>query len=272
MKTFFFAVIFVGMALATAIEAAQNPLTANASDPKRVISDVAKEMKIDGLKARFLKTYTSKDATAWQSLRNEVLRSGGKAVPTLLEVMKRDEFPDKSRWLATFLLGQIMGKKASPLLVKFTKHPNWVLRMASLKTLLALKDKENAKTFATALKDQSFLVRRQALDNIAHLELSDYAPHVWAMLYDKRNYYEGKASKGPEGTNLVRRAIRVVGDLKFDKALKPLFAMIQKPKYKDVHSDIQYALEKITGKSTPKGSSDIQQRFWKQTALSYQSF
>src|SRR5690606_12677010 len=151
---------------------------------------------------------TPKEAAAWQALRLDVLRAGGKAVPTLLDVMKSDQYPDKSRWLATFLLGQIMGKKASPLLVKFTKHPNWVLRMASLKTLLALKDKSQAPTFARALRDQSFLVRRQALDNISHMELAEYAPHVWAMLYDKRNYYEGKPGD-KEGTNLIRRAVRV---------------------------------------------------------------
>lgn len=268
MRAAFFAFIFVTMAIATAVQAAPTPV--KNTDPKNVVSDVAREMKNDGLKARFLKTYGPKEATAWKALRHDVLRAGGKSVPTLLEVMKRDEFPDKSRWLATFLLGQIMGKKASPLLVKFTRHPNWVLRMASLKTLLALKDKSNAEAFAKALRDDSFLVRRQALDNIAHMELTEYAPHVWAMLYDKRNYYEGKPGD-KDGTNLIRRAIRVVGDLKFEKALKPLFSMIQKDKYQDVHSDIQYALEKITGKITPKGSEDIQQRFWKKTAVSFQT-
>lgn len=269
MRTAFFAVIFLGMAIATAVEAANVP-SHPSGDPKKVVSDVAREMKIDGLKQRFMKTYSAKEATEWKNLRHDVLRQGGKSVPTLLEVMKRDEFPDKSRWLATFLVGQIMGKKASPLLAKFSRHPNWVLRMASLKTLLALKDESQGKVFADGLRDQSFLVRRQALDNIAHMELKDYAPHVWAMLYDKRNYYEGKPGSKEE-TNLIRRAIRVVGDLKFEKALKPLFSMITKDKYKDVHSDIQYALEKITGKKTPKGSQDIQQRFWKQASLAYKT-
>tara|TARA_R110000868_G_scaffold117600_3_gene312204 strand:+ start:893 stop:1705 length:813 start_codon:yes stop_codon:yes gene_type:complete len=269
MRAVFFAVFFVSMAIATAIQAAPAP-NKNNSDAKVVVSDVARELKTDGLKNRFLKTYSSKEAKQWQELKHDVLRSGGKSVPVLLEVMKNDAYPDKSRWLATFLMGQIMGKKASSLLVKFTQHPNWVLRMASLKTLLALKDKSHADAFARALRDDSFLVRRQALDNISHMELKDYAAHVWAMLYDKRNYYEGKPGE-KEGTNLVKRAVRVVGDLKFDKALKPLFAMLQKDKYKDIHADIRYALEKITGKITPKASADIQQRFWKQTALSYQT-
>lgn len=268
MRAAFFAVFFVSMVIATAIQAAPNPQST--TNAKKVVSDVARDLKSDGLKNRFLKTYTSKEKSAWMKLKHDVLRSGGKAVPVLLEVMKNDSYPDKSRWLATFLVGQIMGKKASSLLVKFTRHPNWVLRMASLKTLLAIKDKSQADSFARALRDKSFLVRRQALDNIAHMELKDYAAHVWAMLYDKRNYYEGKPGV-KEGTNLVKRAVRVVGDLKFEKALKPLFSMLQKEKYKDIHGDIRYALEKITGKSTPDATPEIQQRFWKQTALSFQT-
>ncbi len=271
MRAAFFAVFFVSMAIATAIHAAPQPNTMTSPNPNRVVADVAREIRIDGLKSRFLKSYTSKQILEWKSLKLDTLKAGGKSVPVLLEVMKSDKYPDKSRWLATFLVGQIMGKKASSLLVKFTQHPNWVLRMASLKTLLALKDRTKADIFAKSLRDKSFLVRRQALENIAHMELKEYAAHVWAMLYDKRNYYEGKPGE-KEGTNLVKKAVRVVGDLKFEKALKPLFAMLQKDKYEDIHTDIRYALEKITGKNTPEASADIQKRFWKQTALSYKSF
>lgn len=265
MRTAFLAVFLISMAIASVTHASPKH-----TDATKVVADVAKELRVDGLKPRFLREYSSKEASAWKSLRHDTLRAGGKSVPILLEVMKSDSYPDKSRWLATFLLGQIMGKKASSLLVKFTQHPHWVLRMASLKTLLALKDKENAKIFAKSLRDKSFLVRRQALENISHMGLTEYAPHVWAMLYDKRNYYEGKPGD-KEGTNLVKKAVRVVGELKFEKALKPLFSMLQKDKYQDIHTDIRYALEKITGKVTPDASADIQKRFWKQTSLSYQS-
>lgn len=262
------ALFFIAPVLAVAANVP--PENAKNSTPNKVISDVAREMRNDNLKGRFMMAYNKANAQAWMNLKHDVLRSAGKAVPVLLDVMKRDEFPDRNRWLATFLLGQIMGKKASPLLVKFTQHPNWVMRMAALKTLLALKDTQQGEVFAKALRDKSFLVRRQALDNIAHMQLTEYSAHVWAMLYDKRNYYEGTQGD-QEGTNLIRRAVRVVGDLKFEKALKPLFSMLQKKKYDEIHADIRYALEQITGKKTPKGSVDIQQRFWQKTALSYQT-
>lgn len=267
----FFAITLVASFNLSAATSAPEASKKSVQNANQVVSDVAQEMRQDNLKGRFMMAYNKANAQAWTHLKSDVLRSSGKAVPVLLDVMKRDEFPDKNRWLATFLLGQIMGKKASPLLVKFTQHPNWVMRMAALKTLLALKDKGQGEIFARALRDKSFLVRRQALDNIAHMELQEYAPHVWAMLYDKRNYYEGTPGD-KEGTNLIRRAVRVVGDLKFEKALKPLFSMLQKEKYDEIHSDINYALEKITGKKTPTGNDDIKKRFWKKTALSYQAF
>jgi hypothetical protein len=76
-----------------------------------------------------------------KKLKEQALALSGKSVPALIEVMKRSEFPDNNRWVATFLLGQIAGAKAGPFLARYTEHPNWVLRMASLKTLLSLKEK-----------------------------------------------------------------------------------------------------------------------------------
>ena len=76
--------------------------------------------------------------------------------------MKSDKYPEKNRWVATFLLGRIMGKKSSSFVSRFVEHPNWVLRMASLKTLLALKEERYQKKYIKALKDNSFIVRTQA--------------------------------------------------------------------------------------------------------------
>lgn len=200
-----------------------------------------------------------------EKLKKDTLNKAGKAVPTLVEVMKSSKYPDKNRWMATFLLGQITGKKGVPFLAKFMKHPHWVMRMASMKTLLALKEKKFAPEFAASLKDKSFIVRKQALENIDKLKLTEKAPHVWAMLYDKRNYYEGK--KGKKRTNLIKEAIRVVGRLKFEKAKTPLLSMIQKKKYEDIFDDMDYSLQLILQKKSPKGNQNIKRRFWQRIAM-----
>ena len=71
------------------------------------------------------------------NLKQETLKYSGKSVSAaLIEVMKNGKYPDKNRWVATFLLGQIMGEKSAPFIAKFFKHPSWVMRMASLKTML----------------------------------------------------------------------------------------------------------------------------------------
>lgn len=205
-----------------------------------------------------------------EKVKAQILSLAGKAVPSLITVMKSADYPDKNRWVATFLLGQIMGEKASPFLKKFLDHPSWVMRMASLKTLLAIKEKDYAREYSALLKDQSLLVRTQALENIRRLGLADYAPSVWAMLYDKGNYYT-PSKKGVEGplkrTHIIKDVISTVGDLKFEKAKGPLLTMIQKDKYSDIFDEIDYALSKITGKKSPE-TTEMKKRFWKQIAVS----
>jgi hypothetical protein len=202
-------------------------------------------------------------------LKKQTLVYSGKAIPALIQVMKSDGYPDKNRWVATFLIGRIMGKKSSPFLAKFLKHPNWVMRMASLKTLLALKEKGYGVAYASALKDRSFIVRKQALENIRKLELNDKGAEVWSMLYDKRNYYNPKDGQ-KKRTNLIREAIKTIGDLKFGKAKTALLSMVQKEKYKDIFNEIDYSLTKITGKKSPE-DTNLKKRFWKKIAISNQT-
>lgn len=199
------------------------------------------------------------------TLKKDTLNLSGAAVPVLIEVMKNGKFPEKNRWVATFLLGQIMGKKASPFISKFIKHPNWVMRMAALKTLLALKEKKFSGLYAEALKDRSLIVRTQALENISRLNLQHLSSNVWAMLYDKKNYYY--ASKKHKRGNIIKKVIRAIGDLKFHAAKRPLLKMVQKKKYDDIFNDIDYSLTKITGKDSPKGNKKVKRIFWSRLSL-----
>ena len=209
----------------------------------------------------FAQNYNTKQELV--ELQNKTLAQAGKAVPALIKVMKESKYPDKNRWMATFLVGRIMGKKAGPFISKFLKHPNWVLRMASLKTLLALREEQYGSLFAGALKDKSLIVRTQALENIHRLDLKEHAANVWEMLYDKRNYYSEKEG---ERTNIIRKVITVVGDLRFDKAKDPLLKMIQKEKYQDIFGELDYSLGKITGKKSPEGEK-AKKFFWNRVAM-----
>jgi HEAT repeat protein len=205
------------------------------------------------------------NSKAISKLKRKVLSMSGKAVPTLIKVMKSDKFPDNSRWVATFSLARIMGKRSSPFLVKFLEHPSWVMRMAAMKSLLALKEKKYANQYTRALKDKSFIVRRQALETINRLELKDKAANVWAMLYDKDNYY--KSASGSKRSNIIKVIVRTVGDLRFQKAKGPLLTMIQKKKYHDIFEEMDYTLSLIAGKKSPKGDDHMKRRYWKKIAI-----
>ncbi len=200
------------------------------------------------------------------NLKKKALSFGGKSVPALIEVMKSGKYPERNRWVATFLLANIMGPKSASFLAKFAGHPNWVLRMASLKALLALKEKSLGPIYANALKDKSLIVRIQALENIGKLNLAKFAPVVWAMLYDSRNYYAAK-NAGKKRSNIIKKVITTIGDLKFKKAEGPLLTMIQKKKYNDIFEEMDYSLSKIQGKTSPEGSRRIKRHYWKRMAM-----
>lgn len=217
---------------------------------------------------KYMVNYSDKNQIAL--LKNETLKHGGQSVEALIEVMKNGKYPDKNRWVATFLLGQIMGDKSAPFLAKFLKHPNWVMRMASLKTMLALKQTDYGSHYAQLLSDDSFIVRSQALDNIRSMKISKSAPQVWAMLYDKKNYYQptmnGKALKAKR-SNIIKSVILTVGDLKFEEAKLPLIKMIQKDKYNDIFPEMDLALTKITGQKSPGTDGKAKRLFWQRMAL-----
>ena len=235
--------------------------TANASiNASKVKDDLLQKYKIN---------YSDKKQIT--ALKAETLKQGGKSVEALIEVMKNGNYPDKNRWVATFLLGEIMGEKSAPFIAKFLKHPSWVMRMASLKTMLALKQKNYGTEYATLLSDDSFIVRSQALDNIQSLKIASTAPQVWAMLYDKKNYYQptlnGKALKNKR-TNIIKKVITTIGDLKFEQAKMPLMKMIQKDKYNDIFVEMDQSLTKITGQKSPNSDNKAKRAFWQKTAIS----
>ena len=209
---------------------------------------------------KFKKDYKNQNDLV--KLKKDVFTLGGKAVPTLIKVMKGQKYPDRSRWTATFLLGRIMGKKSSPFLLKFLNHPNWVLRLASLKTLLILKENNLGQVLKKSLKDKSLLVRSQALENIKRLNLKEYSRDVWEMLFDERNYHKGK-NKKRKRSQIIKKVIKVLGELQFKKALRPLLSIVQNEKYKDIFYEVDYSLQKISGEKSPSKNRAKKMYFWK---------
>jgi hypothetical protein len=196
-------------------------------------------------------------------LKRHTLKHQQKAVPLLIKVMKENNYPEQNRWHATMLLGQVMGKKAAPFIAKFADHPHWMMRVASLKALLGLKQAEYQGLYAKALIDPSLIVRVQALDNISQLEIKSLGSQVWKMLYDQSNY-SGDSGKRKR-TSIVKTIIRTLGDLRYVEAQRPLAKLIQKPKYQDLIEELDYSLEKITGQTSPN-TVEGRRKFWSKIA------
>lgn len=209
---------------------------------------------------------SSKSKTYLSKLKSESLKRAQDAVPTLVKVMKSKSFPDENRWIATFMLGRIMGVKSADFISKFSNHPNWMMRLASLKVLLHLEQKQFKGIFARALEDKSLIVRHQALQNIKELQLKELAPYVWKMLYNRDNYVGGKGVR--KRSHIIADAIKTVGDLGLEKAKSPMLKMISSKKYVDIHSELDYSLSKLYLKKSPKGSPEVKKNFWSKVAIS----
>lgn len=202
----------------------------------------------------------------YQELKNKTLALTQKAVPTLIKVIKSTDYPDKNRWIAMFMLGRIMGKKSSTFVSKFSAHPNWMLRLASLKVLLALDQKQFKGIYVRLLKDKSMIVRHQALQNIKTMKLNDLAPYVWAMLYDKSNYAGSEGER--KRAHIIKQAIKTVGDLGFTKSKDPMLKMIKRRKYRDIANELDYSLNKLSQKQSPDGDLGVKIRYWTKVATS----
>lgn len=202
----------------------------------------------------------SKNKNHLTLLKTESLKLKQKAVPTLIKVIKSKSYPSENRWVATYMLGRVMGKKSAPFISKLSKHPNWMLRLASLKVLLHLNQKQYKGLYARLLADTSLIVRHQALQNIKEMQIKELAPYVWKMLYDKSNYLGLKGQR--KRSNIIKDAIKAVGDLGFKKAKKPMLEMFTKKKYKDVYSELDYALSKLSTKPSPEGSLEVKKHYW----------
>lgn len=199
-------------------------------------------------------------------LKAESLKLAQDAVPTLVKVMKSKDFPDENRWIATFMLGRIMGVKSAKYISKFANHPNWMMRLASLKVLLHLEQRSFKGIYARALEDKSLIVRHQALQNIKEMQLKELAPYVWKMLYNRDNYVGGKGAR--KRSNIIADAIKTVGDLELEKAKSPMLKMITKKKYRDVHDELDYSLSKLYKKQSPEGTLEVKKNYWSKIAIS----
>ena len=223
--------------------------------------------EIPSTKLEVLYSKQSKDKKTHLSLlKKESLKLKQKAVPTLIKVMKSNKFPDENRWVATYMLGRIMGHKAAPFIAKFGDHPNWMMRLASLKVLLHLNQTKYVGLYGRLLNDKSLIVRHQALQNISEMKINKLAPHVWKMLFNKKNYVGMKGTR--KRSNIIKDAIKIVGDLNFVKAKPAMLKMFKKKKYEDVYPELDYALSKLSGSQSPDGSMAIKKHFWNRKALS----
>ncbi len=268
MKNLFLLMFFIATCMTLANASTKKILK---SDSKQLLTESNKSesqsIKLNGEQKQLLLKYQmAKDNSKLHELKQATLKMAQKSVPVLVTVLKSREFSDESRWLAMFMLGRTIGRKSAPYISKYTDHPNWMLRVAAYKTLVALDQKQLKNVFGKGLKDSSMLVKLEALDSIAKLKIKELAPLVWKMVYDESNYIVSAGKR--KRTDVVKRAIRTLGELEYRESQRPLLKMIKNRNFDDMFEDLDYTLSKLAHTNSPRGSIDVKRAFWqKQTTI-----
>lgn len=248
-------IILLGVLSNSAIAAVNKAASQNQS--KKITVQKSDVIELSKFESMFL--LDPKTPGLHLSMKKTALAYKEKSVPTLIKVMKEEKYPDPNRWQATMLLAQVMGKKSAAFIAKYSEHPNWMMRLASLKALMGLRQETYISVYSRALKDSSLIVRLQALDNISQMKIKTLAPEVWQMMYDQSNYAGDVGQR--KRTSIVKSIIRTLGDLEYNKATPVLAKLIQKDKYHDLMDDLDYSLEKMTKKTSPNSKLE-RRKFW----------
>lgn len=208
-----------------------------------------------------LKTEWKKNVD-FSSLSHQTLNFGPKAVPVLLNAMKKKSYPVQNRWIAMFSLTKLMGKNSSKVLSKFTKHPDWMMRLGALKCLLFLKEKSYAKDYALLLTDKSLVVRQQALKNIHQLNIKENAKDVSNLLAEIN--FDKTASDDP----VVDMTLLTLAKLGHKQSIPTLVDMLKAERFKKNSATIDFSLEQLTGKKSPNGDLNSKIAFWSRNSTS----
>jgi len=179
-----------------------------------------------------------------KQVQNLLFKLDNKAVPTIVEIMKSDKYPDQSRWLATLSLARIMGLKSLPFIKKFLRHPNWMMRLSALKVIRMFKDKSSEKTIEKMLFDKSLLVRVEALEMIKSFKTKNSAKTVWKMMYDKKNYQKFNKSKVIP-TEVISRILKTIQTLDYKEAKPALIKLRNEKKFSLLNKDIQNTINSL---------------------------
>ncbi len=224
---------------------------------------IAKSLSLDTEHEKLNSLFLNEKTNA-KYLRAQTLGLGNKSVPVLVKVMKEGAYPDDNRWVATFLLAQLMGIKSAPFLVKFLGHPNWMMRLASLRSLLFLKQNQYEKNYTKLLKDPSLLVRKQAIENIEKLKIKNAGRAVLGLMKENQIL----SQRDPI---ILEQAIRTLASLKYQPAQDDLVLAMEDKSYQEYYPSLNYALESLTGRKSPPGSWEKKRVYWRQSTSIHSS-
>ena len=156
----------------------------------------------------------------------------------------------KERWFAVMAVTKLQGSQALGNLKKWAEHPEWFVRLASLKALSYLD--LNESTYPTSLvmkrlKDKSILVRDGALEVLGRWCLPQTQSKILGVIDDQEHFRK----KHP--LFIRKRAVDVIGQCGFSsvETKKRLVQLFEEENFYDIHSATHQTLQLLTQRKLP---------------------
>mgnify|MGYP000867944262 CR=1 FL=1 len=159
-------------------------------------------------------------STAWAGPREDIAEE---AWVVIEKATRSGDMTARAR--AAEVLGQVPGKDVAPYVKEALLDPQWAVRRAAFKTLVALKDPQGKTRIAEALKDPSVPVEEEAYDLVSPFP----AAEGLAMLLDaattaanpnREKVVKAAVARGPEAALPLFSAGLAKGDALFARHLK----------------------------------------------------
>lgn len=178
------------------------------------------------------------------SFKDHLKKTNKLKIMRLLSELKSDKINDKKRWRAGMEIIKKLGVKSLPLMRKLGEHPDWMLRLLSLKAIRLLKDKTSLSLIERSLFDKSGLVRVEALDLLGDWKIKKSGRKIWKMLSDKKNYLKSN-NKTFANKMVVSKIIETIKILKYSRVKKHLLNLRNKKEFKAVALEIDETLKSL---------------------------
>jgi HEAT repeat protein len=174
---------------------------------------------------------------------------GSSAVSPLLGIAADRRNEDTERYMALMGAVKLGGAGTTNAIIPLLKDRSWMLRVASLRALKALRSPEAGTAALSLLRDPALVIRSEAVDAVTELHPKGSEDALLATMERAENYHGGKAAWVPQ------KALAGLIKLRATSSIHRLQPLLRHEGDPELQLKTVEALESLTGKRLAQGKS-----------------